>query len=161
MLLNEARKITGKRLIFFLDADEFISCNVFQSKEWNELKRLEPGSTILFRWVNICPGFNKYWSPELYMHFAYMDDNSEYKGIKVHGPRLPYNKEKLKYSSEIKILHFQYTNWERMKSKQRWYLCFERLNIYNDPIGNFRKYSHMYRVKKSEMKVFKKNNVSH
>ena len=46
--------------------------------------------------------------------------------------------------SDVKVLHLQYTNWQRMLSKQRWYQVWERLNYPRKrAIQIFRQYHHM------------------
>jgi len=154
LLLNKAREIPGPKLIFALDADEFITSNSLQTNEWNELKNLSPGTSLHLKWINVYPGFKKYWSPNFNLPFAFIDDGTVHSGNKIHSARIPINEKLLKYSNDIKVLHFQYTDWERMKSKHRWYLCYEKINIKNKPIGNYRIYSHMYRIKKSDKKMF-------
>ena len=46
---------------------------------------------------------------------------------------------------DIVVLHFQYTAWERMRSKQRWYQTWELLREDGDgPLEIFRRYHHMH-----------------
>lgn len=155
LLLEKAREIKGPRLIFALDADEFITSNSLDTKEWDELKSLTPGSTLHLKWINIMPGFNKYWTPDLNIPFAYMDDDTIHSGNKIHSARIPIKESLINYSENIKVLHFQYTDWERMESKHRWYLCFEKLNFKTDPVKNYRKYSHMYRIPENDLYNFR------
>ncbi len=45
---------------------------------------------------------------------------------------------------QVKVLHLQFTDWRRMKSKQRWYQCWEALNHANKrPVQIYRQYHRM------------------
>ncbi len=53
---------------------------------------------------------------------------------------------------EIKVLHYQYTDWERMASKHRWYQCWELLNQpERSAFEIYCQYHHMYEVKESNV----------
>jgi hypothetical protein len=45
---------------------------------------------------------------------------------------------------DIVVLHFQFTAWQRMRSKQRWYQAWELLERGNGPLDIFRRYHHMH-----------------
>ncbi len=86
--------------------------------------------------------------------WGFIDDNSEYFAGKIHTNRIIYPKDaSILLLDKIKVMHFQYTDWDRMESKHRWYQCFERINNpEKSSIQIFRPYHHMYAVKKSELK---------
>lgn len=154
LLISEARKIKGKKLLIALDADEFLTANFHASKEWEIMLNAQKGTTFTFDWVNIRPNFKKYWtiSP---LPFAYMDDGLEHSIEKfIHSQRIPINNNgevvKLK---DIKILHYQYVDWKRMQSKHRWYQCYELIKEPSiSSILLYRKYHHMYALKNKKFK---------
>jgi len=155
LLIKEARKIELPRLLITLDADEFLTSNFINNPEWDMILRAEKSTIIKFRCVNVLPDMIHYWVPDFYFPWAYIDDNSSHKGRSVHSPRIPVSeKNSIILLKDIKVLHYQYTDWERMESKHRWYQCWERIN---DPkkssVDIYRQYHHMHSIKKEDIKV--------
>jgi glycosyltransferase involved in cell wall biosynthesis len=151
ILLNEARKISGKRLLITLDADEFFTASYSETDDWQKLMNAKSGDTFGFRWFNLKPGFKEFWGSD-HFPWAFLDDNSTHDGKLIHSPRLPISPGKEQVNLEqIGVLHYQYTNWPRMESKHRYYQCLERINFpTKSPINIYRMYHHMYAVKKRE-----------
>lgn len=152
-LFEEARKIPGPRLLIALDADETLTANYSESPEWQTILNAKPGTVIGFKLVNIKPDLTSYWSPYNPFLFGFMDDGSAYHGSKIHTFRIPApdNSPKIMLN-EIKVLHYQYTDWDRMESKHRWYQCWERINnSHRRPIDIYRQYHHMYAINSSEL----------
>lgn len=152
LLLAEARKISGKRLLVSLDADEIFTANFTETKDWQLILSAKPGDSFGFRWVNLKPGFKKGWHSE-HFPWAMIDDNSSHNGRLIHSPRLPVkDPDKVIKLENIFVLHYQYTNWKRMESKHRFYQCLERLNYpEKSAIGIYRMYHHMYAIKKEDL----------
>ncbi|MCR8851202.1 glycosyltransferase family 2 protein [Lysinibacillus fusiformis] len=146
ILLNEARKIPGKKVIFALDADEILTPN--WESELKQIKLLPEGTVIQLKWRNLHPDRLRYWTPKHYFNFAYMDDGREHKGKTIHSERIPYYDDSPRYQcKEISVMHLQYVNWNRMNSKHRWYQCYERVMFpEKNPISIFRMYNHMYGI---------------
>jgi len=154
MLIDEARKIAGEKILIALDADESLTANSVNSLEWEIIKKLDPGTIIKFDWVNLLPKKGVYWLGQYKMPFGFVDDGSEHVGVAIHSPRIPISPNKPEYfPKDIKVMHFQYADWERMQSKHRWYQCWEHIK---DPkrsaIGIYRQYHHMYSIKKPQFK---------
>lgn len=147
LLLKEARRIRGRRLLMALDADELLSCNWRSSLEWKRILSAPPGTVIWAKRVNLCPGLRECWiEPEL-LPVGLVDDGAEHTGSPIHSIRLPVvgNQPSLRLD-EVVLLHLQYLDWERMKAKQRWYQCWELLHSSRRPIQLFRAYHHMEAV---------------
>jgi hypothetical protein len=171
ILIEEARKINGKKILIALDADESLTADSVGSLEWDIIKNLEIGTVIKFDWVNLLPQKNKYWLAPDKMSFGFVDDGSEHTGSVIHSPRVPIPKNSKEYfPKSIKVMHFQYADWERMKSKHRWYQCWEHINNpERSIIGIYRQYHHMYSIKKNKFKFipdewleyYKKNGVNY
>lgn len=177
LLIARARKIEGQRLLIALDADEMFSPEIFTSNEWIKVLNAQPGTIINFQWANLCPDFKRMWYSD-YFPLGYMDDGSEHgENEKIHTARIPIPKNHpVLHVLEIKVMHLQYTNWERMESKHRWYQCYERITYpTKSAVDIFRMYNHMYTSGKHlepipmtwfteysklgiELPIFKKNN---
>lgn len=159
LLIEQARKIPGKRLLLALDADECLSANFLNSEEWQNVLQLEKGTCVTFDWINLTPGMNKFWGKSK-LPRGYMDDGAHfYTSRAIHSPKLPCtNSNPVFCCKEIKLLHYQYADWERMKSKHRWYQAWETLNYpEKNPLGLYRMYHHMYAVPKEKLLPLDKN----
>lgn len=153
LLIDEARKIIGPRLLITLDADEIFTPDILTSSEFDTILNSPPGTIFKFQLANIRPDLLNMW---LVPHFSwgYMDDGFQHDGTrKIHSARipLPLNHDILKLN-QIKVIHFQYTNWKRMQSKHRWYQCFEIINFpTKSAVDIFRMYHHMYAIPQKEL----------
>jgi hypothetical protein len=147
LLINAARQIptSSHRILLALDADEILSANWMESPEWTELLNTAPGTVLRFQWANIAPGVKHGWIDADRKIFGFVDDGSPHVGQPIHSPRLPNpDGAPTRTFSDLRILHYQYVNWDRMKSKQRWYQCWERLNSPDKrPITIYRQYHRM------------------
>ncbi len=150
LLIDESRKIDGKKLLISLDADEFLTANFTCSVEWETLKAAKPGTVIKFKLINLLPNMEKAWIPDVYFPWGIIDDGvAEHRGTYIHSTRIPLPKAyPTILLNEIKVLHYQYTDWQRMESKHRWYECLEVLkNNKKHYIDIYRQYHHMYKAK--------------
>lgn len=144
LLLDAAREFPGRRLIFALDADEILAAGWGESAAFRELANAEPGTAVRMRWANVLPGFGSCWLPDEKIVFGYVDDGADHPGERIHSVRLPVAASAPSVSLDVKVLHYQYADWARMKSKQRWYQCWELLNLPGKrPIQLYRQYHHM------------------
>ena len=77
--------------------------------------------------------------------FGFVDDDRAHQGTFIHSPRVPQEKHGPKlYLADIKVLHYQYTDWTRMKSKHRRYEVIETLHdSRRGAISIYRQYHHM------------------
>lgn len=151
LLLDEARKIPGKKLIVALDVDEFFTPN--WSEELEKIKRMPEGTLIQFLWKNIKPNLKDYWAPNFSRNFGLIDDGKTHYPNIIHSERVPYTKESPKYKTkDIMIIHLAYIDWTRVVSKHRWYQCWEHIKFpQKHPIDIFRMYNHMYAIKQEEV----------
>jgi hypothetical protein len=154
VLLDAARRIPGPRLLVALDADEFLTANFADSAEWRGMPSAAPGTVFDFKWANVLPGVQRYWSPHATWPWAYMDDGQPIAGDVIHSRRIPESPMKQsRIIREVKFLHYQYADWPRMVSKHRWYQCYERIT---HPAKRaaviYRQYHHMDAVPAREIK---------
>jgi hypothetical protein len=154
ILIDEARKINGPKIIFAVDADEVLSPEILSKDGINIFLSEKPGTVFMANFVNICPDMNHYWNGPLRLPVAFYDDGiSQFKADKIHTFRniCPENAHKVDIDN-IRIMHFQFTDWERMESKHRWYQCWERINNPKKrAIEIYRGYHHMYPISQDEM----------
>lgn len=148
LLINEARKIDGLKVLIALDADEMFTPNVLSSNEWKQMLSLKPGTIIKFQWANFRPDFKTMW---LGYHFpwGYVDDGYEHTETKtIHSGRIPLpENHEIFEMNEVKVIHFQFTDWEKMQSKHRYYQCYETINFPKKSAYEvFRQYHHMLAI---------------
>jgi len=145
LLLDAARNFEGRRVVFALDADEIPAAGWPESATFEALCDAAPGTVVRMRWANILPGFGSSWLPRTEMVFGFVDDGAPHHGERIHSVRLPVATSAPSVSLDsVPVLHYQYANWRRMKSKQRWYQCWELLNVPGKrPIQLYRQYHHM------------------
>ena len=148
LLINEARKIEGQRLLISLDADEMFTPNVLKSNEWERMLKVKPGTIIKFQWANFRSDFKTMW---LGYHFpwGYMDDGYEHNENKsIHSGRIPLPEgHDIITMNDVKVIHFQFTDWKKMQSKHRYYQCYELINSPDkNAVDIFRQYHHMLAV---------------
>lgn len=151
LLIAEARKIPGKRLLITLDADELFTANCMETTDWQKMLQAAPGSVFGFNWINLLPEYREAWISDGCFPWAFMDDGSLHTGEQIHSPRVPLkNWNDIIPLKEIKVLHYQYVNWKRMLSKHLYYQCLERIKFpQKSAIEIFRMYHHMYETKKT------------
>ncbi|MEL6720439.1 MAG: glycosyltransferase family 2 protein [Bacteroidota bacterium] len=147
LLIEESRKIKGDKILFALDADECLTGNCLHNPEWKTLLKAEPGTIIKLQWVNLSPDMEHCWIPAQERAFGFVDDGkSKHSGRFIHSQRIPIPEQSTALSlKKIKVLHYQYTDWRRMQSKQRWYQMLERINEPSkSSVKIYRRYNHMY-----------------
>jgi hypothetical protein len=146
ILIREARKIEGRKIIFALDVDEFLSANFKDSPEWNTILNSPEKTIINIHRINLTPNFDKYFA-DLRMVCALVDDGKSTientsKSI-IHNIRLPWPKgAKQLFLNDIKCLHLDSISHERVLSKARWYQCFEKEKLKHDDTYVLSKYKY-------------------
>jgi len=155
LLIDAARKIISPRLLITLDVDEFLTPNFLTSPEWQTVLHAQMGTVICFQWANIRPDMSHYWTPPSDFPWGFQDDDSPHEGKPIHSTRIPLpSLAPIIKLRDIKVMHYQYTDWERMKSKHRWYLAWERINAPNiSALSLFREYHHMYSIHRDEIQT--------
>lgn len=149
LLVLAARKIPGKRILITLDADEILSGNFHNSCEWITILNSPIGTVFQFQWINLLPDMTSCWIPDIKFHWGFVDDGLTLNEDNViHNTRIPIPDKPTKVClHDIKVIHYQYTDWKRMLSKHRWYQCLERIHYpTKSSIDIFRQYSHMHAI---------------
>lgn len=145
ILINTARHLPEPRLLIALDADEILTANFINSPEWNTILQAKPGTIIQFQRVELRQDMVSCWNAKSDFPCGFIDDGSQHDGQEIHSIRIPMPALSPKIIlNEIKVLHYQYTDWKRTKSKHRYYQCWERLNRpEHRAIDLYRLYHHM------------------
>lgn len=148
-LLAKAREITQDAVIFFLDADERLTASILNTDVQEQILGLPPGTAIQINFANVTPEM-LYWEVEI-NPVAFVDDGRESDSQgEIHFPRTTFeNFVKTAEFENLKLIHLQYLDIDRVRSKHRWYQMWEFLNIPNTkPVKLYRKYHHMDSIPK-------------
>jgi len=146
LLIDAARKINcDRRVLIALDADEILVGNV-QGIVCDKFSQFDKGTVITFDWFNVQPDRHTCWKSNTKMPFGFIDDETKHCGATIHSTRVPDPGRSHHHPvTDIFVLHLQYIDWDRMRSKHRWYECFERINHQEKAsIEIYRQYHHMY-----------------
>lgn len=147
LLISEARKIDGPRILVALDSDEIFTSNFLSTPDWEKILQSNPGEVFGFQWANILPDQENYFPSSFYYPWMINDDGTEHNNyVKyIHSMRIPYPIEadmgyyKVK---DFKVLHLAYTHRSRVISKNRFYQCVEMAHEANySPVSYFRGYN--------------------
>lgn len=151
LLVRTARELAdGRRVLIALDADEVLTTRDRDSETWTRALEAPLGTALRWRWANVLPGGTDAWVPPAWTTFGVVDDGREHSGTHIHNVRIPVAQDAPTIDfAESVVLHLQYVDWARMKSKQAWYQCWETLH---DPLQRaavlYRKYHHMDEIPK-------------
>lgn len=127
LLFEEARKIEGDKILFALDADEFLSGNFVETEGWKTIMNSEPGDVFEFRWMNISSDVQKYTKCETPYYWATHVNEELWKGSFpdnfIHEWRLPWpSKVNHEYIvDDISFIHYARVNAKREVNKERFY----------------------------------------
>lgn len=126
LLFEEAEKIEGDKILFALDADEFLSGNFVETEGWKTILNSEPGDVFEFRWMNLSADATQYttWLPYCWAaHWNVNFLNGHFPDNFIHEWRFPWpNDLKHEYIiDDISFIHFARVNVARQRNKERFY----------------------------------------
>lgn len=156
-LLEEAAKIPGDKIIFGLDADEFLSEGFENTESWQRIVHSRQNEIFCFNWLNLYDDFStvEYTS----MHYewaAHFDDSvdfvEEYKKREkhaVHCSRVPcLDSGECQYIpvDDFWVVHLAKLNHEKVRQKFDFYQVtwVDKNEEKANPIGMYRGYSKYY-----------------
>jgi glycosyltransferase involved in cell wall biosynthesis len=140
LLLNAARNFEGNNLIFNLAADEIVTANITDEDLFAKVFSSSfAGVGFSFPWVHLWRSQKEYrndnsmWSWAR-LPCAFIDDRqTNFQQGFAHLSRIPESYiASIKEINEIKILHYQFVDWEAMLLKQRWARVLEFEHGFND-----------------------------
>jgi hypothetical protein len=131
LLIETARDaVPGPRILIALDADEALTANVLDSPEWRAALAAPAGTVLDFEWVIVHPDGERCWIPNHIWSWGYVDDGAPHAGLPIHSPRVPVPSAAPHLRMrDVKVFHFAHTDPARLRSRHRWYQCWERLNV--------------------------------
>lgn len=132
MLFQEVDKIEGDKIIFALDADEFLSENFEKTKGWKRILESKPNEIFCFKWLNLYGDYRHGLPESGYMEWACHFSKGtkiaeEYERCEknaIHEMRVPcLSTDKAQYVaiSDIKFIHLAQLNQIRQKNKNAFY----------------------------------------
>lgn len=144
LLIAEARRTPGHKVLLALDADEFLTANFLTSPEWESILTSPPGTVISFQWPIIQANMSDlsffYFRSEIPVGF--IDDGTEHDGKLIHSCRVPNPPGAPSLlPTQIKLMHYCLLDRDRFRSRMRWYQCFEYLTLKRRPIELYRFYN--------------------
>lgn len=126
LLFEAAKKIEGDKILFALDADEFLSGDFMQTDGWQKIINSKSGDVFEFKWMNLSADASKYSTWQHYYWAAHLDEellNGEFPDNFIHEWRLPWPKHvNHEYViDDICFIHFARVNVLRQRNKERFY----------------------------------------
>lgn len=126
LLFEEAKKIEGDKILFTLDADEFLSGNFIHTHGWQTIVNSEPGDVFEFRWMNLSADVSRYSTWQHYYWASHVDEellNGQFPDNFIHEWRLPWPEHvNHEYKiDDISFVHFARVNTLRQRNKERFY----------------------------------------
>ncbi len=156
-LLEEAAKIPGDKIIFGLDADEFLSEGFENTDSWRKILHSKGNEIFCFNWLNLFDDFSTVEYTSMHFEWAAHFDESvdfveEYRKREkhaVHCTRVPcLETSRCQYVpvDDFWVVHLAKLNHERIRQKYDFYQVtwVDKNKEEGDPILMFRGYSKYY-----------------
>lgn len=130
-LFEEVDRITGEKIVWAMDADEFLSFGFSNTAGWKEILESEPDSIFCFQWLYLEADFqHKDSSPFAYTEWAchfsaetkLAELYAEIENRAVHEARIPCTRT-AKYINirDIRFVHLARLNGPRTRNKYDFY----------------------------------------
>jgi hypothetical protein len=129
LLFEEAKKIEGDKILFALDADEFLAGDFVNSEAWRMIMDSQPNDAFCWRWMNLNGEDRNKCSVGPYYYWAVHTSDDLWDGVfpdnYIHEWRLPWppqasddNKHEL---DGLFSIHLAWVNQNRQHNKERFY----------------------------------------
>jgi hypothetical protein len=133
-LLDLARNFDGHNFILVPDADEIFTANILAPETLGELTDVKPGTGVAMQFIHLwrSPRFWRHdasnWGPGFWQPRGFRDDRRlQYPPLAHpldHNSSIPACRVMRRHEI-VKVMHFQFVLFERMRAKQRWYRATE------------------------------------
>lgn len=156
-LLEEAAKIPGDKVIFGLDADEFLSEGFEKTESWQRIINSKGNEIFCFNWLNLFDDFSSVEYTSMHFEWAAHFDESidfveEYRKREehaVHCSRVPcLETERCQYIpvDDFWVVHLAKLNHERIRQKFDFYQVtwVDKNKEKANPIRMYRGYNKYY-----------------
>ena len=132
LLFREVDKIEGDKIVFALDADEFLSEDFEKTNGWRQIIKSQPNEIFCFKWLNLYGDYCHVLPDSGYMEWACHFSNKtkiaeEYERCEKNAihemrvPCLPVDKVHYVAIDDIKFIHLAQINQVRQKNKHAFY----------------------------------------
>lgn len=129
LLFEEARKIEGDKVLFALDADEFLSGDFVNTEDWKKIMNSKPNDSFCWRWMNLKKGDITKYSTFQHYYWAVHESEVLWDGIFpdnfIHEWRLPWSPKAEKNNTflmnDFCSIHLARINQLRQRNKERYY----------------------------------------
>jgi glycosyltransferase involved in cell wall biosynthesis len=129
LLFEAAKKIEGDKILFALDADEFLSGDFVNTDDWQKIIRSKPDDSFLWRWMNLKRNDKTKYSTFCHYYWAvHVSDDlwmGEFPDNFIHEWRLPWSPKADESHTfllnDFCSIHFARVNQLRQHNKERFY----------------------------------------
>lgn len=129
LLFEEAKKIEGDKILFALDADEFLSGDFANTEDWKAIVDSKPNDVFCWRWMNLDGDDLNQYSIGPYYYWAVHVSEDLWQGMfpdnYIHEWRLPWppqSTDENKHEIEgLFSIHMARVNQARQRNKERFY----------------------------------------
>ena len=130
LLFDEARKIDGEKILFALDADEFLYGDFVNTQDWDKIMNSKPDDSFSWRWMNLKGGDDSlFFIDQKYFYWAAHESEELWEGVFpdnfIHEWRLPWSSKADKNHEfllkDFFSIHLARVNQLRQKNKERYY----------------------------------------
>lgn len=129
LLFEAARKIEGEKILFTLDADEFLSGDFVHTADWEKIMESKPDDSFCWRWMNLKKNdATKYSTFQPYYWCVHESEalwDGEFPDNFIHEWRLPWSPkadESHKFIlTDFCSIHLARVNQLRQRNKERFY----------------------------------------
>lgn len=156
-LLEEAAKIPGDKIIFGLDADEFLSEGFEKTESWERILNSKENEIFCFNWLNLFDNFSTVEYTNMHFEWAaHFNDSVDFveeyivrEQHAIHCARVPcLETTRCKYTNvdDFWVIHLAKLNHEKMRQKFDFYQVtwVNKNKEKADPIGMYRGYNKYY-----------------
>ena len=154
LMFREVDKIDGDKIVFALDADEFLSEGFDKTEGWQRIMQSEPNEIFCFKWLNLYGDFSHTVPDEGFMewacHFAStVSIAQEYHDREIRAvhemriPCLPTTRASYILIEDIQFVHLARLNLARQNNKEVFYQVSSvaKLQERMSAVGLFRFYN--------------------
>lgn len=154
LLFQEVDKIKGDKIVFALDADEFLSEGFDKTEGWRRIMESEPNEIFCFKWLNLYGDFGHSildcgfteWCCHFDEKISLAREYRECESRAVHEmriPCLPESRARYVMIPDIRFVHLARLNLVRQRNKEAFYQVSSvaKLKKRMSAVGLFRYYN--------------------
>ena len=129
LLFEEAKKIKGEKILFTLDADEFLSGDFVNSSDWKKIMNSVQDDCFCWRWMNLKKNDITQYSTHEHYYWCVHESESMWRGEFpenfIHEWRLPWppnaGESHIFRLNDFCSIHLAHVNNVRQMNKERFY----------------------------------------